>query len=682
MFEDEVRESTTEISRQKNASDSPKPKSSSGKRHKFVMPLCVYVLPVVLFVLSVFIFIFVLLKTDYLYINSISAILFFTSIGLIILGSLYIFALSIVLIVYVAKRNRRSFKSDMKTSKKIGVVLGSIFLSIFLIVFNVVISGICDGILLPQVKYLNFFYRSHGKQVEYYKQNDGTLAICIYDIDEEEFTIPEKFHGKKITEVSECVSSTLRKVTIPSSITKIKNGAFAKCSKLKSIVVDEGNPVYHSQNNCIIATESKTLISGCATSVIPGDGSVVSIASSAFAYCVGLQSVTIPESITSCGSLSFKGCSNLETLYWNAISCANMEFVYDIFAECPNLKTLVFGENVRYIVNDIVKSWDNIETIYWNAKAFPDENVDSLILRRSCPLLTTVIVGGNVKSIPAELFSACTQISNVVLGNSVESIGRGAFSGCRNIVSITLPQSLTVIEDDAFFGCLTLVEICNNSSLDISIGSKDNGRIGEFALNVYSDTSGQSYLEVVNDYLFYSDGQQNVLVTYTGETTDIVLPQNYHGESYVINKNAFYYNESLTSVVIPEGVTDIGRGAFQGCTSLHSVKIDAQIQVLRDYMFFGCSSLASITLPQSLTTIGSSVFYGCSFSSLIIPKNVVYISAGMISNCFSLENIILENPEGWSAGGVALSAEDLQDGTKVCYYFLNTYRNVVWTRST
>ena len=110
-------------------------------------------------------------------------------------------------------------------------------------------------------------------------------------------------------------------------MTSINNGAFSRCSGLTSITVDAQNPVYHSAGNCIIETESKTLIAGYQNSAIPDDGSVISIGFGAFYGCSGLTSITIPDSVTSIGEWAFAYCSGLTNItfngtmeQWNSIS--------------------------------------------------------------------------------------------------------------------------------------------------------------------------------------------------------------------------------------------------------------------------------------------------------------------------------------------------------------------------
>lgn len=109
--------------------------------------------------------------------------------------------------------------------------------------------------------------------------------------------------------------SGLTSITIPDSVTSIGEAAFAACTNLTSITVSAGNSVYHSADNCIIETATKTLIAaGCNTSIIPDDGSVTSIGVGAFAYCTRLTSIRIPDSVTSIGNCAFYNCSGLTSI--------------------------------------------------------------------------------------------------------------------------------------------------------------------------------------------------------------------------------------------------------------------------------------------------------------------------------------------------------------------------------
>lgn len=120
--------------------------------------------------------------------------------------------------------------------------------------------------------------------------------------------------------------SALTSITIPNSVTSIGSSTFSYCTGLTSITVADENSVYHSDGNCLIETERKTLIAGCKNSVIPTDGSVTRIGDYAFSGCESLTSITIPNGVTAIGESSFSGCSALADItfpgrkdQWNAV---------------------------------------------------------------------------------------------------------------------------------------------------------------------------------------------------------------------------------------------------------------------------------------------------------------------------------------------------------------------------
>ena len=106
----------------------------------------------------------------------------------------------------------------------------------------------------------------------------------------------------------------LTSIFIPKSVTEF-GFALHSCTGLTSIIVEEGNPVFDSRNNCnaIIRTETNTLIAGCKNSIIP-DG-VTTIGYNAFVGCSGLTSIIIPKSVTSILSWSFGAITGLTDVY-------------------------------------------------------------------------------------------------------------------------------------------------------------------------------------------------------------------------------------------------------------------------------------------------------------------------------------------------------------------------------
>ena len=103
-------------------------------------------------------------------------------------------------------------------------------------------------------------------------------------------------------------------------------------------------------------------------------------------------------------------------------------------------------------------------------------------------------------------------------------------------------------------------------------------------------------------------------------------------------------DKNLKNVVIPNGVTSIGKSAFQDCTSLKSITIPNSVESIGYNAFDNCSSLTSITIPDSVTTISSYAFNWCeSLKSIIIPNSVKSIGAGAFDSCSDLTNITIPN---------------------------------------
>ena len=96
----------------------------------------------------------------------------------------------------------------------------------------------------------------------------------------------------------------LTSVSIPAGVEKIDDGVFLGCKKLESITVDEENPTYRAEGNCLINKKEKVLVAGCAKSVLPNDGSIEQIADEAFAFS-GIKHVVVPEGVKRLGTHAF-----------------------------------------------------------------------------------------------------------------------------------------------------------------------------------------------------------------------------------------------------------------------------------------------------------------------------------------------------------------------------------------
>lgn len=280
-----------------------------------------------------------------------------------------------------------------------------------------------------------------------------------------------------------------------------------------------------------------------------------------------------------------------------------------------------------------------------------------------------------VTSIASEAFRNVYSLRSVVLPPLLTTIGAKAFYSCRNLTSITLNEELATINTDAFNYCDKLIEVINKSKLNITKGSAKNGYVAYYALAVHTDES-----KSVNKdgYLFYTIDGTNYLVNYIGTDTDITLPENYNGENYAVYKYAFYDNHSLHGVTIPDGVTSIGKSAFDLCTSLMNVTIGDSVTSIDSPAFGNCPRLTSIVvnennssyksidgnlyskdgktliryargksdtsfvIPNSVTRIGEHAFYGSSrLTSITIGNSVTSIDKNAFQDCLNLTSITI-----------------------------------------
>ena len=109
-----------------------------------------------------------------------------------------------------------------------------------------------------------------------------------------------------------------------------------------------------------------------------------------------------------------------------------------------------------------------------------------------------------------------------------------------------------------------------------------------------------------------------------------------------IDSSAFYTCYSLTSITIPDGVTSIGNYAFSACYSLASIAIPDSVTSIGTYTFQNCYSLASITIPDGVTSIGTYVLRNCySLASITIPDGVTSIGTYAFYSCYSLASIAI-----------------------------------------
>ena len=147
-------------------------------------------------------------------------------------------------------------------------------------------------------------------------------------------------------------------------------------------------------------------------------------------------------------------------------------------------------------------------------------------------------------------------------------------------------------------------------------------------------------------------GKDEYCVVGLGEVSswDIVIPSTYKGLPVTeIGENAFSagYNgdertENITSIVLPNSITQLGDGAFFGCISLTSIQLSNAITSIGTNTFYNCDSLTSIVMPNSVTSIGYQSFYGCnSLTNVSISNSLTIIGQSAFYECVSLKNVVI-----------------------------------------
>lgn len=222
---------------------------------------------------------------------------------------------------------------------------------------------------------------------------------------------------------------------------------------------------------------------------------------------------------------------------------------------------------------------------------------------------------------------------NLYIQDGTTSIGDHAFEGFNNLQTAEIPDSVTSIGDSAFRSCSKAVfQDGSNTDLDLS----NVASLGEYAFSGCSELTGV----VLNDGL--------------GKIPD-----------YAFN------GTGLTSLTIPEGITEIGNSAFSSCGKLDEVVLPDSITTIGDYAFSGAplKSMQTLTLPAELESVGDRAFYrntdspNTSITSMVIGEKVTSIGDHAFYNFQGLKEV-----DVYAAGLETVGASAFGDGEHNAYH--------------
>ena len=135
--------------------------------------------------------------------------------------------------------------------------------------------------------------------------------------------------------------------------------------------------------------------------------------------------------------------------------------------------------------------------------------------------------------------------------------------------------------------------------------------------------------------------------TYSDYSGSVIIPSTItieeSGTAYTVVgiENEAFLRSNVTSVVIPNSVTSIGKNAFFECKSLASITLSNSITSIPEACFLYCYNLTSISIPESVTDIGEYAFSYCGFTSVTIPNSVTRIDLRAFHHCGSLTSVFI-----------------------------------------
>ena len=300
-----------------------------------------------------------------------------------------------------------------------------------------------------------------------------------------------------------------------------------------------------------------------------------------------------------------------------------------------------------------------------------------------CEKLSVVKGGLGVVEIQKSAFSECANLEDFTFSSKLETIGASAFWGCKKLVRVVLPTSLKSVGANAFNDCagLDIFSELGEKPLGYEYGwsgdsqvmwlgekkrtslpsdytkiAKD-GMVGvvkpvvmpEKPVKMPTPTPSSINLNgttVIKGVTFVVQG--GVLIRCSGYKNSIVVPEGITG----LGKHVFAYQNELEEVFLPTTLKTIENDAFGTCEKITTLILPDSVEKIGDRAFLGCKSLTTLHLGSGLKELGKSVFTSCvELPSLLLPKSLTITQETLFLSCNKL-TVYCEatsKPQGWHA---------------------------------
>ena len=412
---------------------------------------------------------------------------------------------------------------------------------------------------------------------------DQAFLYCSGLVD---ITIPESVTSIGTCAFAGCINLT--SVTIPGTVKHIGNSAFVNCRGLTTLTISDGVPDtgFNSFSLCtglttVTVPDSVTSIgdrafSGCTgLTAITIPDSVTSIGGRAFSGCTGLTAITVPDSVTSIGDLAFFGCTGLTAV---TISDGVMSIGEYAFSGCTGLTTVTIPQTVISIGDNAFERCSNLKTVINFSFALLEISMISpAIVSPKIPIdrYKTKRSAAMGFILQPELYSEKTaegykkyiiSYGNNVLPAVFENDRAEILSMFADAGKITVKNYedvyLKPAQEAGAVQCVAF--ILNWVGRNITQEQKDR----EIERQLNKDPFNAEDMKKLWRYSKIKDGCIKI-TGYKGKETSVFIPERI-GKTTVISIGGFAFSgcAGLTSVTLPDSVTNIEDGAFKNCTGL------------------------------------------------------------------------------------------------------------------